>query len=139
LFPLSAQIGNSLILPNKPNVLIDNKHTKSLEQAKGFLIKNCKSYSDLIENLTEKQKAKIKYLEQDRDKKKEIIDSTIALKKESLKLQALSVSKDLKFVDKLQNDISKLAIEKQKVDIKAKKNIRCVLTTNQKLVFDKII
>jgi len=133
-----AQNGKPLALPSQQPVLIDDTHPESQRLAKENRDRQYASVLSVLSNLSEKQKKSIIRIEAKRDKKLKQTDELIALKMERLTALNASDLKDVKLMDITTNEISKLAIEKQKTEASAMKKIRSLLTKKQRIIFDNI-
>jgi hypothetical protein len=128
---VSAQNKKALALPSKPTVLVDDKHAESLRSAKETFDLQRIAAIKALDGLSASQMRNINCLAEQRVKKLKQIDEQLAAKKEQLATLSAAGNNNAKQIKKATDEISKLAIERQKVSVEAMKKIKSQLTTKQ--------
>jgi hypothetical protein len=121
---------------NQP-ILIDDTHAESLKLAELKLTALPPSALKTINDLTESQIKYISRIEKGRDKKLFKINNKLQSCKTKLIELQVDAKNNKKIIAKLTDEISKLAIDYQKIISKSSDKIRLKLTQIQKVEFDK--
>ena len=127
-----AQSKKLIVQPAKPTVLVDDTRAESLRSAKEVLDQQRISAIKALSGLSTRQLQNINRLAEQREKKLKQIDEQLTSMKERLAaLQSTANKNNAKQIQKTTDEISKLAIERQKVAAEAMKKIKSQLTNKQ--------